>query len=294
MPAFTFNPNDLQRLNRLRFIPRNAALEHSAGSHANRRAGEGTDFLDFRGYAAGDDFRKIDWGLYGRLRQLFVRLQEAPRQLSVTLLLDVSRSMWFGKPVTKLHRAQQIACGLGFVALRNNDRLFAATFAAGVGSAIGPLNGARALGALIGFLQKSEGGGASDLLAAVRQIRAAGRGRGVVAILSDFLNVGPAEEAIDALAAGGGRALVVQVLDDLDRGIGLAGNVRLRDSETGKQVDVRVDARTLADYQARFESRREQLQAFCSRRRLTYVLADPGIHYVQVVSESLRSGGLAG
>lgn len=293
MPAFTFNPNDLQRLNRLRFLAGAAALEQTAGGHRTRRAGEGTDFLDYRGYTAGDDFRKIDWGLYGRLRQLFVRLHEAPRQLAVVLLVDVSRSMLFGSPITKLHQAQRLACGLGFVGLRGGERVFCSAFADGLrGGGVGPLSGPRALGTMVRFLQNVEGGGGrSDLLEAARQLRIQRRGRGVIIIMSDFLNVPRCEEAMSMLLAGGARVLAVQVLDDLDRGIGLrAGStVRLRDSETGAMVDVHIDGRALAEYQAKFEARRQQLEQFCIRRGQGYLHASTRDHYVERVAEALRS-----
>jgi uncharacterized protein (DUF58 family) len=289
MPAFSFNPNDLHRLNRMRFAPGGATLESTAGGHRTRRAGEGTDFLDFRGYTNGDDFRKIDWGLYGRLRQLFVRLNEAPRQLGITLLVDSSQSMLFGKPVSKLHQAMLLACALGFIALRNSDRLYAATFADGILGNIGPLNGPRSLGALVGFFQKSAAGGGSDLLSAARQLRARRRARGIVIVLSDFLNVPRCEDALSTLIAGGSQVMAVQVLDSFDTGVGLSGSLRLRDSESGEMVDIHLDAKTLGEYQTRFEARRQQLESFCVSRRQPYIRVSTQDNYVDRVAEALRT-----
>jgi uncharacterized protein (DUF58 family) len=289
---FTFNPNDLHRLNRLVFLSRGAALEEAGGAHRTRKAGEGTDFLDFREYTPGDDFRKVDWLLYGRLRQLFVRLHEAPRQLSVTLLVDTSRSMAFGTPITKLHQAQRIACALGFVALRGGDRVFGFGFADSVKGRVGPLAGPRALPHLVSFLNRCEGGGTSDLLAAVNTLRARRRCRGLVIILSDFLNVPRCEEAISAVLAAGGRACCVQVLDALDRGIGLTGNVRLRDSETGALVDVKIDDGVRAEYGRRFEEARLGFEQFCLRRRQQYLLATTRDNYLELVSEAMRARAL--
>jgi uncharacterized protein (DUF58 family) len=292
VPAFTFNPNDLHRLNRLMYHPQRAALEQTSGSHQNRKAGDGVDFLDFRPYAPGDDFRSIDWNLYGRLRQLFVRLHEAPRQLAVTLLIDVSRSMLFGQPITKLHQAQRIACALGFIGLRNGDRVWSYAFADGQKAKVGPLQGAPALPRLVRFLAEAEAGGESNLLAMATSLRAARRAKGLVVILSDFLNVGRCEEAINMLIAGGsggGRTLAVQVLDDLDRGVGLDGTLRLQDSETGRMVDVKIDRKSLGEYQRRFEHARQQLEDFCGRRRQAYVLARTTDSYVELVGDVLRT-----
>ena len=119
MVQFDFQPNDLHRLNRLMIVVRSARLDASSGGHRTTHAGEGIDFLDYRPYTPGDDFRKVDWTLYGRLRQLFVRLNETSRQLAINIVIDCSKSMLFGTPLTKLHQAQLLACGLGFIGLKN-------------------------------------------------------------------------------------------------------------------------------------------------------------------------------
>jgi uncharacterized protein (DUF58 family) len=294
MDVFHFNPNDLHRLNRLMFSSPAAATDESSGGHRTRRSGEGSDFLDYRPYVAGDDLRRVDWTLYGRLRQLFVRLYEAPRQISVTLLLDASRSMGFGQPVSKLLQAQRIVCGMGFVALRGGDRLFAGSFGGNSTPLIGPLGGRRGLPALVRFLQKTSAGGRSDLGGAVRQLQARGRRRGLVVVISDFLNIADYELALGTLLGGGAKIMVIQVLDPLDRGVGLSGVVRLTDSETGRRVDVRVDSSNLARYQARFQERREQLESFCTRRGQYYKCVHTGDSYLEAVCEALRSRAMGG
>jgi len=93
-----------------------------------------------------------------------------------------------------------------------------------------------------------------------------------------------------AVALASVRISAVLVLDDLDRGAGLQGRtVRLRDSESGRMVDVHVDAKALADYQSRFESLRRQLEGFCARRGQGYVYVSTRDNYVERVAEALRS-----
>jgi uncharacterized protein (DUF58 family) len=289
MPPFTFRPNDLQRLNRLMFVLPAARLEATTGGHRSPHAGEGIDFLDFRPYTPGDDFRRIDWNLYGRLRQLFIRLNETAKQLNVTLLLDTSRSMTFGSPITKIQQAQSVACGLGFIALKNNDRLNVVCYNDGLQGSLGPLSGSRGLPALVRFLQDAPTGGPSDLLSAMQQLRASRRHRGLVVVLSDFLNVPRCEEALSTVLGGGGKVLAVQILDDLDRGLGLEGSLRLRDSETRRMVDVRVDDDVRRIYQERFETQRRQLEQYCVARQQHYLLALTTDNYLELISRALRS-----
>ncbi|HEY1684203.1 MAG TPA: DUF58 domain-containing protein [Tepidisphaeraceae bacterium] len=287
MSPFTFNPNDLQRLNRLMFTARGSAGD-PAGNKRSRHRGEGIDFLDFRAYTPGDDVRKVDWNLYGRLQQLFIRLNESPRQLSVTLLIDTSRSMMFGDPITKLEQAQRIACALGFVAMRGADRVFAYSFADRISTGVGPLTGARGLAALVKFLQNINPGGQSNLRDAMLALRAAGRLKGTLVIFSDFLNIENQQRAMSSMEPVG-TLIAVQVLDEIDRGKGLSGNLRLRDSESGKMVDVKIDQRTLDKYRNEFDGERRLFESRLTGPHRHYLAAFTHDHYLDLVCQTLRT-----
>jgi uncharacterized protein (DUF58 family) len=289
VPEFEFHPNELHRLGRLMLALRSARLDVSSGGHRAAIAGEGIDFLDFRPYTPGDDFRRIDWNLFGRLGQLFVRLNETSRQLAVSLLIDSSQSMLFGIPVTKLQQAQLVACGLGFMALKNGDRVNVVTFADGIIGRAGPMSGVRSLPSLVKFLQKSPAGGPSDLLTACKQLRSRRQHRGLVVIISDFLNVSKCQEALSTILAGGGKVLVIQILDNLDRGIGLKGSVRLRDSESGQLVDVHINDEMRSAFQLRFETHRRQLEDYCLHHQQNYVQALTSDNYLELISSVMRA-----
>jgi uncharacterized protein (DUF58 family) len=289
MPEFTFNPNDLHKLNRLMFTVDRLRFDVSQGGHRTSRAGEGLDFLDYRPYSPGDDVRKVDWNLFGRMRQLFVRLNETPKQLSVTILIDGSRSMQFGSPITKLHQAQLIACGLGFLSLQSGDRVFSGIFADGIKNFVGPLSGKASLPPLVKCLKDAKVGGSSQLLTTARQLRSRQRHRGLTIILSDFLNVQGIEEATSVILGGGGRVLAIQVLDGIDRGIGLDGRIRVRDSETGQSVDIFVDNKVRSAYQSAFELRRQQLEEYFERMWQHYLLVSTTENYLELICKAMRS-----
>lgn len=291
MSSIAFNPNDLHRLNRLVFAMRRMPVEQVSGEHRIRRRGDGYDFLDYRPYTRGDDVRKVDWSLYGRLRQLFVRIHESPRQTGITFLVDASQSMQFGSPRSKFQQAQLIACGLAFVALRGGDRVFAGCFSQTLGPLAGPFHGIRRHRAAVQALEVDVPPGNSSLLAAIKALAARRRQRGLVVILSDFLNVDGLEAAVRLISSAGGRILAVQVLDPLDRATGLApGMVRLRDSESGQLIQVRITEDSLAQYRERLEHSRLQLDRHLSRGGHEYVLADTHEDYLQVISRALRTG----
>ena len=97
-----------------------------AGEHRSRRRGAAPEFADFKSYSPGDDIRRVDWNLYARFDELFVRLSEVTTDLTVHLLLDASASMeWRATPhtPTKYRFAQKVAAALAYVGLAKLDRV---------------------------------------------------------------------------------------------------------------------------------------------------------------------------
>ena len=127
-----FDEELLARFRRLTLLSNRSISQGLAGEHRSRRRGPSPEFADFKSYSQGDDFRRIDWNIYSRLGELFVRLSEVTTELTVHLLLDASGSMdWSGDPsrVTKFTYARRVAGSLGYVGLWHFDRLAITPFA---------------------------------------------------------------------------------------------------------------------------------------------------------------------
>src|SRR4051812_32428148 len=71
-----FDEELIARLRRLTVISKRSVAEGLAGEHRSKRRGSSPEFADFKSYTQGDDFRRIDWNIYSRLDELFVRLSE--------------------------------------------------------------------------------------------------------------------------------------------------------------------------------------------------------------------------
>ena len=113
-----FDEELLARFRRLTLLSNRSISQGLAGEHRSRRRGSSPEFADFKSYSQGDDFRRIDWNIYSRLGEVFVRLSEVTTELTVHLLLDSSGSMdWSGDPsrVTKFTYARRVAGSLGYV-----------------------------------------------------------------------------------------------------------------------------------------------------------------------------------
>src|SRR5262252_10637515 len=122
MPNPLLTAELLRRLEQFQLLAARRAKSSARGERRSRARGQSVEFADHRTYVAGDDFRYLDWNLYGRLERLFLKLYEEERELPVRIFIDASESMTFGSP-RKFDFARQVAAALGYVALCGFDRV---------------------------------------------------------------------------------------------------------------------------------------------------------------------------
>src|SRR3954447_17014416 len=105
--ASPFDDAFIRKLERLALLTRQSR-GWLAGEHSTRHRGSSLEFADHRNYVQGDDFRRVDWNVYGRLDELFMRLTEAKEALTLHVLFDSSLSMDWVEP-NKLDYARKLA-----------------------------------------------------------------------------------------------------------------------------------------------------------------------------------------
>lgn len=251
MPEFPFGEEELRVCERLAYTLRTANAHDAAGKHRTNRPGEGFDFLDFRPYVPGDDVRRIDWTVYARLHQPYIRQLQHETLLYVHILVDVSSSMTAADTTRKMTTACQIASGLGFVALRAGDQVSLGAFSDDLKMLSRGRRGPAAFPGMLSGLRAVETGGKTGLAKVSRSFRGQRLPAGLVIVISDFLCPDELEGATRGFCAGRSRLLAVQVLDEVDWGNNLSGPLKLRDAETGQVLEVFVTDRELAAYQQR-------------------------------------------
>src|SRR5947207_5817762 len=181
------DPQFLARLEQLELVSKKIFMGRMKGERRSNRKGQSVEFADYRNYVVGDDLRFLDWNIYGRLDRLFIRLFMEEEDLHFYLLIDNSLSMDFGTP-TKLHYARQVAAALGFIGLVNMDRVVIEAFNERLTQSLPAARGRRSLWRVLDFLQNIEPAGASDLRRALRTFSLKCSGKGVVIVLSDFMD----------------------------------------------------------------------------------------------------------
>src|SRR5947209_4315318 len=241
------DPQFLARLEQLELVSRKIFLGRIKGERRSKRKGQSVEFADYRNYVVGDDLRFLDWNLLARLDRLFIRLFLEEEDLHVYLLLDNSLSMDFGTP-TKLHYARQVAAALGFIGLVNMDRVVLHVFNDRLTQQSPAFRGRRSLWQMLGFLQKVEPAGPSDLRRALKTFSLKCTGKGIVILLSDFMDKGGYEEALRYLIARQLDIYAIQILSQEEIAPEIVGDLKLVDVEDDDVTEITVSGPLLKKY----------------------------------------------
>src|SRR5579864_9439108 len=141
-PGLLLDPSFMARLDQLDVISRKMLIGKMKGERRSKRRGQSVEFADYRNYVVGDDLRFIDWNIYGRLDRLFLKLFMEEEDLSLYILVDVSKSCDYGNPI-KSNYIKQVAAALGYIGLVNYNRVNVVAMSSGIVAETGPLRGRR-------------------------------------------------------------------------------------------------------------------------------------------------------
>ena len=152
--------------------------------------GRGMTFSEVREYQPGDDIRLIDWNVTARSGSPFVKIFEEERELTVYLLVDVSRSGHFGSITQfKSEIAAEIAAVLGFSAIKNNDKVGLILFSDEVEQYIAPKKGrSHVLRVVRELLYHKPHEKGTSIRTALEFLLNVAKRRSVVFLLTDFLD----------------------------------------------------------------------------------------------------------
>jgi uncharacterized protein (DUF58 family) len=303
-------PELLRRLEQFQLLAARRAKSSAKGERRSRARGQSVEFADYRNYVAGDDFRHLDWNLYGRLDRLFLKLYEEERELPVRIFLDASESMGFGEP-RKFDFARQIAAAMGYVALCGFDRVSVLPFPdvaardGGTGSdsrnleaaARGALRAVRGKKSSLQFFRNLgtvTAGGAANLNETLRRGALEARQAGVALVLSDFLDPAGYEDGFTALVGRGFQVNAVQILAPEELEPVSFGDLRLVDSETGGTQEVTFGKFRVKHYQQTVRNFIQRLQEFCTGRGINFFHASSNTDLQDLLLKQLRTAEVWG
>ena len=290
------SPDLMKRLEQLQLLARRRSKSTAKGERRSGARGQTVEFADYRTYVPGDDLRRIDWNLFGRLERLFLKLYEEERELPVTIYLDSSESMSFGR-VSKFDFARQVAASVGYVALCGFDRITVESFPLADDQAglVGELRAVRGRQSAMRFfdnLNRLKAGGTADFNQALRLGAMKHRAQGVIVVLSDFLDPAGYEDGLKSLASRGSEVHAVQILAPEELEPSSYGDFRVIDSETGAEQEVTFGKYRLNAYRATVQNYCRRLQEYCRARGIRYQLAQSDTPIDDLLLKAMRTGGM--
>ena len=292
-PRF-LDPVVLARIGNLDLIARGVVDGFVSGLHRALYLGVSTDFAEHRAYTPGDDVRRIDWRLFARSDRIHVKTFEAETNADLVVALDASRSMDFdgGSGLSKLDYARMLAASLAHLGTRQRDRVGVATFASDLTTVVPPAAGRR--DAVLVVLENVTAVAGVDLAGALDRLGAALTRRGIVVVISDFyLDAADAARALAGLRARGHDVIAFQVLDPVERDLGIEGAQVLEDLETGARMPV-VPEQVRGSYRALVEEHVAALGRECTALQVDFTSLgtdDPLDHALfQFLSQRARRG----
>jgi len=279
----------LRRLEALALQVRRAVSGQMGGERRSRRRGQSIEFADYRNYTPGDDFRLIDWNAYARLDRFMLRLFVAEEELPLSLFVDLSGSMDWGKP-NKADTARQLAGAIAYVALAALDRVRLTVFAEGETSGGAPSRGRRAAAMLFSRLQSFPAGGVTNYEKLVWPI---GRQRpGMTVLITDGLGESPLDPALRALQRAHQEGAVLQLLAPQEITPDWTGDARLRDAETGVEREFTATPLTQGGYVKALAQRTDEIERAAHRRGLRFARLSTSEPIDEMVQVTLRRIGL--
>jgi uncharacterized protein (DUF58 family) len=245
----------------LRITRRIDGLLH--GDHRGLVLAAGTDLGEAREYQIGDDVRRIDWNLTARTTVPHVRDTIAERELETWLVVDRSASMAFGTAsCEKREIATGVAAAFAFLNNRAGNRVGAVLADSAARPTVIPARTGRdPVLALLDILLNRPGTDAADLSMALTTAERVARRRGLIVVVSDFLDRGPWALALRRLA-GRHQVVAVEVRDPREDALPPVGLVTLVDPETGRRMEVQTNSPKL---RARFEAAAAEQRAATSQ-----------------------------
>jgi uncharacterized protein (DUF58 family) len=270
-----FTAHFLARLEELRIRTRRQYAGMGKGAHLSPKRGSSLEFNDYRHYAPGDDFRHIDWGLYGRTDKYYIKLFKEEEDLLTYIFLDASASMTYPAGDAKFEYAVATALALAYVALGSGDRVMIRVLggsAAGLAPAF--VHGRHRIVELARKLREVSPGGQYDFAQVLAREMLSIRRAGKVFVISDFLMMlNSVTKGLGLFLAASMDLTAVQILGGRElKGHGLDGDVEVIDSESGERVRIAIGARERAQYQETLMRLTREIRSFCLKRGLHYSL----------------------
>ena len=260
-----FNEDFFKKLNKINMYINFKLSGGTQGGRKSKAKGVSVEFSDYREYAPGDDFRRIDWNAYGRFDKFFVKVFMEEREGVFNFFIDKSKSMDYGKD-NKKDTALKIVAALSYIALNNLDRVNISTMNNGIIENLKTGTGNRGFQKILRDLENITFDGTTDLSESIKKRPL--NLRGISIVVSDFLNnsgLESLEAGLKYLAYKKQEIILVQVLCEEEINPEFNNEITLIDSETGENIKLSVTPSLIKDYKETLKKYNDSIEALARK-----------------------------
>jgi uncharacterized protein (DUF58 family) len=291
-----FDAHFLARLEHVRLQMRRRFAGTLRAERRSRRTGSSLEFADFRNYVPGDDPRRIDWSIYGRIERLMMKLYEEEEDLDVGILIDCSASMHWRAPTalhsTKFDLARQLAAALAYFALHGLDHVALWFFDLALRAESGHYRGKAAFHDVLRFLRANPSGGGTDLSASLERFGRSRRRRGLAIVLSDCLDMQGYEHGLSALVGRHFAVHLVHVMDPAECDPIESGDLTLRDCESAEEMTLTASTALRRTYRKEVQRFRDDVRSWCATHNAGYSFVVADADFDDIILRVFRRDGL--
>ena len=223
----------LKKVKQVEIRTRGLVNDLFGGEYHSVFKGRGMAFSEVREYQPGDDIRLIDWNVTARNRTPFIKVFEEERELTVYLLVDISKSGEFGSQnQLKQEFGAEIASVLGFSAIKNNDKVGLILFTDDVEKYVVPKKGkSHVLRVIRELLYTSPKHNGTSIKNALDYLLKVAKRKSVVFIISDFID----DEYWSSLKVVNRKhdLIGIRLFDPAEQSFPDLGVLKVRDPESG-------------------------------------------------------------
>ncbi|HEX6960985.1 MAG TPA: DUF58 domain-containing protein [Lacipirellula sp.] len=267
------HPEAIRRIGRLEIRARHVVEGFMSGMHRSPYFGRSTEFLQHRQYTPGDDLRHVDWKVWAKQDRLYVKQFEEDASMRCTLLVDVSKSMQYGRgPLNKYEYAATAAVSLAYLLLRQHDAVGCIAFDEGI-RARTPVRSTQVhLASIVQTLDANPPRAKTDPGGVLRMIAEENFRRGLVIVFSDLLgDVKSTLRGLRLLRQRGHDVLVLHIMDDDELDFPFDGPTRFEGLELPEHLH--CNPRALREgYLAAVDRFVSSLRHGCARDAVDYEL----------------------
>ena len=286
-----FDGDFLKKLEYLSLISRRVFRWSILAQRRTKQMGGGIEFADHREYAAGDDFRHLDWNVYARHGDLLLKRFQEEEDLHVYFLIDCSRSMGFGNP-PKFDLARQVTAALAYIALSNLDRIGVIAYSHEIIADFPLTRGKDRILSLLRFLENLEPQGTdTNLGRIVNSFVLRPQRRGLAVVVSDLFDPNGYERGLDLLRHRTYEPHLVQIHDPAEAKPQFLGEIELVDSETDSMRKVTITERALREYSKVFDNFQSGVAAYGKKYGLGCTQTTNEVDFEDLVLRMMRTAG---